>query len=140
MASAQDVKQYLAYWFQLGKKVCIRNGQETLQPSTVLSGNRYSPEFEECWQQLQTNNAGDCYLEGTHQTIAEMLTHRWEISACARCDMPIPIQKAGIADTVCPCSDLPTWPNTELPQPRLPVDGQTRLSSIRDRLLKLGDA
>ena len=141
MASEQEVKQYLAYWFQLGKKVYVRNGQDALQPASILKRNGtdtgYSHEFEACWQQIRTAGMGNCYLEGTNQTLAEMLTQQWEISACARCEMPIPVQSAGIPDPSCPCDDLSTWPNTELPQPRSPVDSQSRLSGIRDRLLQL---
>ena len=141
MASEQEVKQYLAYWFQLGKKVYVRNGQDALQPTSILNnhgnGNGYSYEFEACWQQIRIAGMGNCYLEGTNQTLAEMLTQQWEISACARCEMPVPVQSAGIPDPACPCDDLPTWPNTELPQPRSPIASQSHLLGIRDRLLKL---
>ncbi|GAA6615136.1 hypothetical protein [Scytonema sp. NUACC26] len=135
MASTKDVKRYLAYWFQLGKKVVIDNGAATLQPREVIRGDRYSDEFEECWQKVTSPDMGDCYLEGTHETIAELLTPAWEVSACARCNMPIPARNVGMPPLLCPCFDLPGWPNTELPQPRCPVDNQEQLKSIRDRLL-----
>jgi hypothetical protein len=50
MASENQVKKYIAYWFQLGKKVLIRNGSEALLPKSVIVGDLYSPEFEDCWQ------------------------------------------------------------------------------------------
>ena len=50
MASESEVRKYIAYWFQLGKKVLIRNGSEGLLPKSVNAGDRYSNEFEECWQ------------------------------------------------------------------------------------------
>jgi hypothetical protein len=56
MASEQEVRQYLAYWFQLGKKVLIRNGQESLLPQPVIQGDRYSQAFEDCWQQILAMN------------------------------------------------------------------------------------
>jgi hypothetical protein len=65
MASEQQVKRYLAYWFQLGKKVVIRNGNSALSPQPVMTGDRYSDEFESIWQQILSPDSGDCYLEGT---------------------------------------------------------------------------
>jgi hypothetical protein len=42
MASESEVRKYIAYWFQLGKKVLIRNGSEALLPKSVIAGDRYS--------------------------------------------------------------------------------------------------
>ncbi len=134
MATSNQVKTYLAYWFQLGKKVVIQGGQEAVLPHPVISGNRYSDQFEACWNYLQSPESGDCYLEGTAQTITELLSDQWEVSDCARCAMPVPILSVGINALECPCIDLPTWPNTELPQPRSPVDTNARLNQIRERL------
>lgn len=134
MSSEDQVRQYLAYWFQLGKKVVIRNGQEVLQPRSVIAGDRYSQEFEDCWQRIQSPDAGDCYLEGTDQTIAELLSPEWEIDSCARCAMPVPIRSIGLPPDSCPCFDLPNWPDSEMPQPRSPISSQALLSQIRDRL------
>lgn len=136
MASEKQVKQYLAYWFQLGKKVVIRNGKESLLPQPVIEGDRYSQDFERCWQLILSPESGDCYLEGTNETIAQLLTPAWDVSPCARCAMPVPVRNAGMPPELCPCSDLPNWPNTEVPAPRSPVDSQARLYQIRDRLLK----
>jgi hypothetical protein len=136
MASEQEVKRYLAYWFQLGKKVVIHNTQTALLPQPVIAGDRYSDEFESIWQQIVSPHSGDCYLEGTEQTIAELLTPRWDIDPCVRCDMPVPLINIGIPPEVCPCNDLPNWPNTEIPAPREPVNSHNRLSGIRDRLSK----
>jgi hypothetical protein len=134
MASEQDVKQYLAYWFQLGKGVVMPGEREVVLPSSVLCGNRYSPEFEALWQHLRSRPLGESYLQGTHQTIAELLDVRWEISPCARCSMLVPMPYVGIPTVECPCADMPTWPNTELPMPRLPMNDYERLGTIRDRL------
>jgi hypothetical protein len=135
MASTQQVKQYLAQWFQLGKRVVIRNGAATLQPQRIIQGDRYSDEFEDCWQQVILPQAGECYLEGTQETISELLTPAWDMSFCARCSMPIVMRNVGMPALLCPCNDLPNWPNTELPSPRSPVDSQQQLRNIRDRLL-----
>jgi hypothetical protein len=138
MASEQQVKQYLAYWFQLGKGVVIRGGEDTLLPQPVIQGNRYSQEFENCWQTVLSPASGDCHLEGTNQTIAELLTPAWEIDPCGRCSMPVPVKSIGVLSSLeCPCIDLDDWPNTEVPQPRSPVDSQNLLSQIRDRLNKV---
>jgi hypothetical protein len=134
MASEHQVKQYLAYWFQLGKHVLIRGGQTGLLPQPVIRGDRYSPEFEECWHRVQSADAGDCYLEGTNQTIAELLSPVWELNSCSRCSMPVPIKSLGVGDLECPCIDLPDCPNTQIPQPRAPINNQILLGQIRDRL------
>jgi hypothetical protein len=136
MASESEVKKYIAYWFQLGKKVFIRNGSEALLPKSVIAGDRYSSEFEECWQKIISSDSGDCHLQGTNETIAELLTPAWEISPCARCAMPVVFQQTGLPPECCPCYDLPNWPDTEMPQPRSPVSTKLQLSSIRDRLLR----
>jgi hypothetical protein len=132
MANKQEVKQYLAHWFQLGKKVIVGNGNQSFLPSSVLNGDYYSPEFEECWEQILSLEIRDCYLEGTQETIAELLTPAWEMLACGRCAMPVPIRSVGMPALFCPCNSLPTWPNTELPAPRSPVNSQEQLTEICD--------
>ncbi|ADI65797.1 hypothetical protein [Trichormus azollae] len=132
MANKQDVKKYLAHWFQLGKKVIVGNGEASLLPTSVLNGERYSPEFEECWEKIISLKISECYLEGTQETIAELLTPTWEVLACGRCAMPIPIKTMGMPSLLCPCFYLSTWPNNELPSPRCPVNSQDQLTDIRD--------
>jgi hypothetical protein len=134
MATEKEVKQYLAYWFQLGKKVIRGNGQASLLPRPVLHGDRYSDEFEECWQRIISPESRDCYLEGTQETIAELLTPAWDMIPCSRCTMPVAARNVGMPALLCPCSNLPSWPNTELPAPRSPVSTQEQLIAIRDRL------
>ena len=134
MASEQQVKRYLAYWFQLGKKVLIRNGDSAVLPQPVIAGDRYSDDFERIWQLILSPESGDCYLDGTHQTIAELLMPKWVIEPCVRCEMPVPIINIGLPPELCPCNDLPTWPNTEIPAPREPISNHKQLRSIRDRL------
>ena len=79
MASKTEVKKYLAHWFQLGKKVFINNGAASLQPQKVIDGESYSDDFEECWQKVISPSSGECYLEGTQQTIAELLSPGWDM-------------------------------------------------------------
>lgn len=134
MASEQQVKRYLAYWFQLGKKVVIHNGDSSVLPQSVIAGDRYSEEFEKIWELILSPESGDCYLEATHQTIGELLTPKWEIEPCVRCEMPVPLINIGLPPELCPCNDLPTWPNTEIPAPREPISNHTQLQIIRDRL------
>ncbi|HEY9611064.1 hypothetical protein [Allocoleopsis sp.] len=134
MASEQQVKRYLAYWFQLGKKVLIHNGDSAVLPQSVIAGDRYSEEFEKIWQLILSPESGDCYLEATNERIAELLTPKWLIEPCVRCDMPVPMINIGLPPELCPCNDLPTWPNTEIPAPREPISNQTQLREIRDRL------
>ena len=137
MASDHHVKQYLAYWFQLGKKVLICN-QQIMLPQSVIRGDRYSQEFEDGWQPILASG-DNSYLEGTEQTIAQLLTPAWEVEGCARCSMLVPVRSVGIPSLFCPCNDLTSWPNTEIPAPRSPVNTQAQLTDIRDRLLKGSD-
>jgi hypothetical protein len=140
MASEEQVKSYLGYWFQLGKKVFLKNGREQLLPDPVVRGNSYSEAFENCWQRILEYNGRDCYLEGTIQTIEQLLSPVWEINPCSRCEMPVPTIDLGMPSLICPCNDLPNWPNTELPKPRSPVDSSDRLSKIQERLKGLEKA
>ncbi len=138
MASEEQVKQYLAHWFQLGKQVLLPNRQEKLRPTKIFEGKNYSAEFERVWHYLLEVDA-DCYLEGTEQTIQQLLSPEWEIIECARCEMPFPITTAGVTSLVCPCSDLPGWPNNELPPPRSGVDSEAHLTRIRQRIKHSND-
>lgn len=137
MASEAQVKQYLAHWFQLGKKVLLRNGQEALLPSSVIEGDRYSREFERCWERILSSNLGNAYIEGTEQSLQQLLSPAWEIDPCAKCGMPVPVINLGIPSVTCPCYDLPNWPNAELPQPRSPVNSSAHLNKIRERLARV---
>ena len=134
MASTTEVKTYLAHWFQLGKKLIWRNGDAELLPEKIIQGDRFAPQFEECWQQIMSIDGRDCYLVGGEATIEELLTPTWTISQCARCTMPVPIINAGVQPLECACSDLENWPNTELPAPRSPLNSRAKLSSINERL------
>jgi hypothetical protein len=136
MASEHQVKQYLAYWFQLGKPVLVQGQDTGLLPVPVIQGDRYSPAFEACWQQI-LGIKDDCYLEGTSQTIADLLSPVWELNPCSRCSMPVPVRSVGVADLSCPCIDVPDWPNTEIPAPRLPISSQQQLLDIRKRLQRV---
>jgi hypothetical protein len=118
----------------LGKKVIILNGADSLRPQKVIDGDRYSEEFEDCWQKILSSSSGQCYLEGTEEIIAELLTPAWDIIGCARCYMPKPLPNAGFSPIVCPCYDMSNWPNMELPAPRSPVDNQEKIMEIRNRL------
>ncbi|MBE9076272.1 hypothetical protein IQ241_02995 [Romeria aff. gracilis LEGE 07310] len=133
MASSEQVRDYLAHWFQLGKRVVLRNG-ETIRPDPVIRGEQWSPEFDQCWSQIMQNEGRECYLEGTTETIAELLSEGWEVTACSRCAMPIAMPGFMKIDPVCPCSDLSNWPNNEVPAPRQPVRSRDRLSQIGNRL------
>lgn len=77
MASEQAVKEYLAYWFQLGKKVVIGDRTQSVIPQQIMQGEGYGQEFENCWQQITAPNVGNSYLEGTLETISELLTENW---------------------------------------------------------------
>jgi hypothetical protein len=134
MAEQQQVKRYLAHWFQTGKAVIESKKGDKILPSIIIEGDRYSSEFEICWQKLLTQEHQDSYLEGTSQTIKQLLSPQWEIIACARCQMPVPICSSAVHCSSCPCFDLDLWPNNDLPSPHAPIDSRFYLRKIHDRL------
>ncbi len=134
MASSEEVKKYLAYWFQLHKPVIVARQDKAILPHKVIMGDRYSVEFERCWDLVSNPATGDCYVEGTNQTIQELLSSKWGVSDCPRCSMPVPIIEIGSQDSSCVCDDLEYWPNNELPSPREPIHNSQVLNKIRSRL------
>jgi hypothetical protein len=134
MASEQQVKQYLAYWFLLGKKLIFPHQKQGICPSKIYDHGDYSAEFKQCWQKIVDPKNKDAYLEGTEQSINDLLSSKWDIIDCANCKMPVPIISLGVQTVGCPCADLDLWPNTELPLPKSPVDTQQQLLNIRKRL------
>ncbi|ATS17395.1 hypothetical protein [Parathermosynechococcus lividus] len=134
LAAQAKVKSYLASWFQLGKRVCIWGGKQRLLPQPVLQGDRYSQAFEACWAFLMSEHSGDCFLEDTNETIAQLLTQCWDITPCARCQMPIALPCNGLPPIHCPCASLGNWPNFDLPLPRAPINPRTHLLSLQKRL------
>jgi len=139
MASQEQVKFYLAYWFQLGKRVVLKKEGVAVIPQPIFTFNRYSAAFENCWQHLMTPENRESYLEGTQETIEQLLNSDWDIIPCARCNMPIPMVEAGIKLGNCPCNDLITWPNRELPSPRSAINQQEHLKEIQARITEKKD-
>ena len=135
MANTNEVKQYLACWFQLSKRV-INNNSQVLLPSQIFSDRGYSQEFENCWDLIMSPESGEWCLETTEQTISQLLQPSWRIVSCARCAMPVAIVDAGVSSHICPCHDLGNWPNTDLPQPRIPVNSQEKLQEICSKVAK----
>jgi hypothetical protein len=136
MASINHIKTYLAYWFQLGRGLWMPGHDELVCPVTVLGDGAYSADFESLWTELEIPYiAAQSYLEGTEQTIAELLSPIWEVSPCARCGLPIPLKTAGLQPVqTCPCADMKNLPNLELLPPREPISHQAVLHNICDRL------
>ena len=134
MASQQDVQHYLAYWFQLGKPVHISNGRSTQRPVPVLEGDQFSRAFKDCWKTILSVGGRDCYLDGTQETIEELLSPQWEITDCARCSIPVAMQTVMPVAQLCACGDIDTWPNDELPAPHLPINNNTHFNKLTARL------
>jgi hypothetical protein len=140
MATSNQVKDYLAYWFQLGKAVVldVPSGRQQIQPRSVLSPSSYSLEFEACWQHILAC-ADYAYLAGTDHTITQLLSNHYEMTACSRCKALVPIMtsRGSWSEGPCPCADLSTWPNPETIPPRSPqaqFTGQIGLDHIQQRL------
>lgn len=133
MASVQKVQTFLAYWFQLGKPVVLQHRKTDCLPTPVFQGAQFSSAFQACWQQIM-EHPEQSFLQGTDENLATLLSDEWEIEGCARCTMPLPMPVRGIKLSPCPCADLPTWPNADMPLPRAAVCTQTQLDSLCQRL------
>ena len=138
MASTKEVRGYLGYWFQLGKGVIFPKTDQRVLPEPIFVGHNYSPSFEACWQTI-VNSAQDCYLEGTEQSIRELLEPEWELVPCCRCTLPVPVSNSQTPSCLCPCVDLELWPDFDLPLPRLPLNSLRCLHSIQSRLISQGE-
>ena len=134
MASSREVQDYLAYWFQLGKSVHIKNGRSIQRPVPVLEGHQFSRAFQDCWRAIMAVEGRDCYLEGTQETIEQLLSPQWEITSCARCSIPTAMSAVMPVAQLCPCGDIDTWPNDELPAPHMPVNNNRHFSRLKTRL------
>ncbi len=134
MATQEQVRNFLAHWFQLGKPVVLADDRGECLPAPVFYQGSYSQSFENCWHQIMVTSGQDCYLKGTTQSIAMMLSPGWEVTACARCAMPVAIPTLGMMTFPCPCNDLYSWPNYDAPVPRAAVKDEHHLSDIQRRL------
>lgn len=128
------VKRYFAMWLQMGKKVFIENQNKLLGMNCVVRGESYTNKFEQLWSEISDPRLGDVYLEGTDESVQELLSPKWEVIACARCAMPVPVGMGPQVAQVCPCDDLGVSPNLEAIAPREPVITAKHLSSIMSRL------
>ena len=135
MASSEQVKLYLTYWLQIGKKLLRGDGQEVDFTQNVVNYDSYSDEFEQCWQEILAQQGNDFYLEGSELGFDKLFSSQWDIAKCARCSMLIPKLELGVQAPGCPCDDMPSWPNIELPLPHDPVNNISRLNAIKKRLL-----
>jgi hypothetical protein len=79
MASESKVRHYLAYWLQFGKKIIMYNGTIAKGLESVISREGYSQEFEDLWTEVRSPASGNCRLEGSWETIDELLTPQWDI-------------------------------------------------------------
>ncbi|CAN1210724.1 hypothetical protein TUMEXPCC7403_11040 [Tumidithrix helvetica PCC 7403] len=137
MATCDVVKDYLAQWMQVGKKVLIQSENKSVGICKVIEGERYTQEFEALWTEISTIKAKEAYLEGTNETIQELLSDKWELVECPRCNLPSACIDMGMRETkACPCDTMKLWPNLETIAPRKPVKTAKYLNNICDRLLK----
>jgi hypothetical protein len=87
MASRTFVKNYIAQWMQMGKSVSLSTQGEQVSIYKILDGEEYSSSFNQLWDEISTTKADQAYLDGTDQTINDLLSDRWEIIGCARCSL-----------------------------------------------------
>ncbi len=135
MATRTSVKNYLAQWMQMGKSVSLSNQREDIHIYKILQGEKYSHLFNKLWDEIITNKANEAYLSGTEQTISELLSDKWDIIACARCNLLVPCVDMGPrAPVCCPCDDIPNHPNLDLVAPHVPVTLAEHIDELCDRL------
>ncbi len=134
MSNYDAVKKYFAQWLQMGKKVFMKNQNKLVGMNCVVRGESYTNEFEQLWAEISDPRSGDVYLEGTDESVQELLSPKWEVIACARCAMPVPIGMGPQVAQICPCDDLGCSPNLEAIAPREPVITAKHLTRIMSRL------
>ena len=134
MASPNQVRDYLAHWFQLGKPIIQVATERQYLPTPIFHNGHYSKAFEHCWQQVTADGGHSWHLAGTDYSIAAMLSASWDVQPCARCSMPIGLPTKGVMTVLCPCHDVTSWPNQDLPTPRPGINNEQRLSALRFRL------
>ena len=140
MASRTLVKNYIAQWMQMGKSISLSTQGKQVSIYKIINGEEYSSLFNKLWDEISTTKADEAYLDGTDQTIDDLLSDRWEIIGCARCSLLVPSLDLGPRVPVCcPCDDLPTHPNLDLVAPHVPVKLSTAINELCDRLISKND-
>ncbi len=134
MASPAAVKDYVARWMELGKRLHV-GASPPLSLRRGIAGETYSVAFEHLWERVLAAPA-HAYLEGEEATIGDMLGADWETVACARCGLPHPCPALGPRPALaCPCNDLADWPNLDTVAPHPPVRTFEQLTAIQARLV-----
>lgn len=140
MASRTLVKNYLAQWMQMGKTVTLSPRGEEVHIYKIIQGEKYSALFNQLWDEISTTKAQEAYLSGTDQSIEELLSNKWEIIACARCNLLVPSVDMGPrAPVCCPCDDIPNHPNLDSVSPHIPVTLVSHIEDLCDRLAQKAD-
>jgi hypothetical protein len=62
MATQDQVREFLAHWFQLGKPVVLAEDRGECLPSPMFYKGGYSQSFEDCWHQIMVTSGQGCYL------------------------------------------------------------------------------
>ncbi|OIP72603.1 MAG: hypothetical protein AUK48_11020 [Oscillatoriales cyanobacterium CG2_30_44_21] len=137
MASRTLVKNYLAQWMQMGKTISLSPQGEEVHIYKIIQGERYSPLFNKLWDEISTTKAQEAYLSGTDQSIDDLLSNKWEIIACARCNLLVPSVDMGPRVPVCcPCDDIPNHPNLDSIAPHIPITLVSQIDDLCDRLVQ----
>lgn len=87
MANKNEVKQYLAYWMQLGRKLILSDRVVSLDQ--VIAGDHYTTRFEEIWQEGEARPEA-ASLEGANISLEQLFSANYELLSCPRCDLPLP--------------------------------------------------
>ncbi|MFQ3613021.1 MAG: hypothetical protein SNJ68_04785 [Cyanobacteriota bacterium] len=141
MAAPNQVKAYVACWLQLGKVVLCNHpaGIDCLRPEPLLSLGSLSQEFQLSWHRMSMD-PWHCHLEGTHESLGQLLSPAWEISPCSRCGLPVPLPATpATAIGPCPCSDLKGWPNPATVPPRVQDEQFSQVATLRSVHQRLMD-
>jgi hypothetical protein len=140
MAARTLVKNYLAQWMQMGKSVSLSNHGEDIRIYKILQGEKYSPLFNKLWDEIIAHKTEEAHLSGTGQTISDLLSNKWDIIACARCNLLVPCIEMGPRVPVCcPCDDLPNHPNLDSISPHVSVTLAEHVDELCDRLETLNN-
>ncbi|KKJ00983.1 sensor histidine kinase [Prochlorothrix hollandica] len=98
---------YVAYYVSRGRPVISLNAGALPFTGSVYGYWGYDSEFYSYWRGLQQrSDFGELSLRGDSYNFSEFLGGKCSVGECARCQLPIPLLDAGVADTTqCPCDD-----------------------------------
>jgi signal transduction histidine kinase len=99
MADLKALKSYVAYYVSRGKSIRSPFQGDLSFQGIVYQHTGYHPQFQQFWESLQQQRDFDeLSIVGDRLSFQQLLQQDWDISPCARCDLPIPTPSVAAYD------------------------------------------